>query len=170
MPQGFSALAWRRFGNWGMDVRNRIVRAPLTFIYRSIYKAGQFVGRIMLPYTMKVGRRVKIKSFSGIALVAQKIGDDCIIHQNNTLVISRPDDLTGWPVIGDRVEIGAGAVIVGRISIGHDSVVGANAVVTKSVPPGAVVGGVPARIICMRPGFGEDEIGTGAESPTGRDE
>jgi acetyltransferase-like isoleucine patch superfamily enzyme len=45
------------------------------------------------------------------------------------------------------VEVGAGAVIVGDIEVGEDSVVGANAVVTKDVPPRVLVGGVPARIV-----------------------
>lgn len=53
----------------------------------------------------------------------------------------------GYPTIGNRCFIGAGAKIIGNIIIGDDVVIGANAVVTKDIPSGSVVGGVPAKII-----------------------
>lgn len=148
--QGFWALFWHRFGNWRMAVRSKLLRAPLTVIYRIMFKACQWFGGIMLPYTVRVGRRVRIDHFGGMVLVAQSIGDDVIIRQNTTFGISGLDALHARPVIGNRVEIGAGAVIVGAITVGDDAIVGANAVVTKPVPPGAIVGGVPAKLIRMR--------------------
>ena len=148
--QGFWALFWHRFGNWRMAVRSKLLRAPLTVIYRTMFKACQWFGGIMLPYTVKVGRRVRIDHFGGMVLVANSIGDDVLIRQNTTFGISGLDELHARPIIGNRVEIGAGAVIIGAIEIGDDAIIGANAVVTKSVPAGAVVGGVPARLIRMR--------------------
>ena len=53
----------------------------------------------------------------------------------------------GTPVIGKNVFLGAGCVVIGDISIGDGSVIGANAVVTKSIPPNSVAVGVPARVI-----------------------
>ena len=60
------------------------------------------------------------------------------------------DDLNAKPIIGNRVDIGAGACILGHTTVGDDAIIGANAVVTKDVPAGAVVGGVPAKLIRMR--------------------
>ncbi|WP_415639292.1 serine O-acetyltransferase [Paracoccus nototheniae] len=80
-------------------------------------------------------------------LVAQWIGDDVTIRQNTTFGIARLDALQDRPVIGDRVEIGAGAVILGAVSIGDDAIVGANSVVRRDVAPGTIVGGVPAQVI-----------------------
>ncbi len=148
--QGFWALFWHRFGNWRRGVRPRPLRMPLTGLYRAMFKACQIFGGIMLPYTVRVGRRVQVDHFGGMVLVAQAIGDDVIVRQNTTFGIAGLDALEGRPVIGNRVEIGAGAVIVGRLHVGDDAIIGANAVVTKAVPPGAVVGGVPARLIRMR--------------------
>lgn len=61
-----------------------------------------------------------------------KIGEHCIIRQNVTIGQVREQ----YPVIGDRVEVGAGAIILGGITIGDDAVIGAGAVVTRDVPPG----------------------------------
>jgi serine acetyltransferase len=57
------------------------------------------------------------------------------------------------PSIGDRVFIGAGAIIIGAVDVGDDAVIGAGAVVTKSVPPRGVVVGNPARVIAMTGSF-----------------
>lgn len=154
LSQGFWALFWHRFGNWRMSVRPRLLRAPLSLVYRLGAKSCEWFGGIMLPYTVRVGRRVKLEHFGGMILVAQTIGDDVIIRQNTTFGIAGLDALQDRPVIGARAEIGAGAVILGSVHVGEDAIIGANAVVTKHVPAGAVVGGVPARLIRFREGFG----------------
>lgn len=151
--QGFWALFWHRFGNWRMSVKPKLLRAPLTIVYKTMYKACQWFGGIMLPYTTRVGRRVRLDHFGGMILVAQTIGNDVIIRQNTTFGIAGLGGLEDRPVIGNGVEIGAGAVIVGSLHVGDRAIVGANAVVTRSVPAGAIVGGVPARLIRMQPGF-----------------
>ena len=110
----------------------------------------RWMSGIELPYTVKVGRRVILEHFGGMILVAQSIGDDVTIRQNTTFGIARLDDRAGRPVIGNGVELGCGVVILGRVVVGEDAVVGANAVVVKSVPPLAVVGGVPARLSRLR--------------------
>jgi serine O-acetyltransferase len=55
--------------------------------------------------------------------------------------------MRGSPTIGDRVYVGSGARLIGRITIGNDVAIGANAVVTKNLPDNAVAVGVPAKII-----------------------
>lgn len=152
--QGFWVLFWHRFGNWRMSVRPRLLRAPLTVIYRIMVKLGEWGSGIFLPYTVIVGRRVTLEHFGGMILVADRIGDDVTIRQNTTFGIARKHETQSRPTIGDGVDIGAGAVIVGDITVGAKAIVGANAVVTRDVPPGAVVGGVPARI--LKPGRTDD--------------
>jgi serine O-acetyltransferase len=72
-----------------------------------------------------------------------RVGSDCRIH-SGTNIGSTP---AGVPTIGDNVYIGPGAVIFGPITIGSNSVIGANSVVNRDVPPGVTVGGTPARVI-----------------------
>lgn len=148
--QGFWALFWHRFGNWRMSVRSRLLRVPLTLTYQMMTKFAEWVGGIFLPYTVIVGRRVKLEHFGGMILVADRIGDDVVIRQNTTFGIARVDDLQSRPTIGNRVDIGTGAVLVGSIEIGDDVVIGANAVVARSLPPGVVAAGIPARVIRER--------------------
>ncbi len=148
--QGFWALFWHRFGNWRMSIRPRFVRTILTVVYLVMTKFGEWFGGIFLPYTVIVGRRVKLEHFGGMILVADRIGDDVVIRQNTTFGIARTEGERGWPRIGNRVDIGAGAVIVGDIDIGDDVIIGANAVVIRSLPASVVAAGVPARILKER--------------------
>ena len=150
LSQGFWALFWHRFGNWRMGVRPKALRAPLSLIYKIMFRLCQWWAGIMLPYTVRVGRRVRLDHFGGMILVARRIGDDVTIRQNTTFGIARTTSLHDRPVIGNGVDIGAGAVVIGAIRIGDGAIVGANAVVTRDVAPHEVVGGVPARRIKMR--------------------
>lgn len=147
MNQGFLMLFVHRFGNWRMSVRTKILRAPLTVIYRIFNKMTQIVCGMKLDYTVKVGRRVKLEHFGGMILGAREIGDDVIIRQNTTFGIRSTDDLNAKPAIGNFVDIGAGAVIVGNIKIGANTIIGANSVVFVDVPPNSIVMGNPARVI-----------------------
>jgi len=146
--QGFWALAVHRFGNWRMDIKPRFLRAPFSLLYKILYKFVEWTCGISLDYATRVGRRVHLWHHSGMILSCRAIGDDVHIRQNTTFGIARRGDPVSMrPTIHDRVDVGVGAVIVGPISIGHDSVIGANAVVLEDIPPHSVAVGVPARVV-----------------------
>src|SRR5207253_6510268 len=109
--QGFWAVATHRFGNWRMGFW-KFVRAPLTLIYRFLFKWVQWTCGITLPYTTKLGRRVRIWHHGGMVLVARSIGDEVHIRQNTTFGVVRRNQNEEIPVIDDRVDIGCGACIL----------------------------------------------------------
>ena len=149
--QGFLMLLVHRFGNLRMSIRPRILRFPFTLAYRVLNKMTELSFGMKLSYTVKVGRRVRLEHFGGMILGAREIGDDVILRQNTTMGIRSTDDLNAKPVLGRGVDVGAGAVIVGNITVGDWAIVGANSVVFTNVPPGAVVMGVPAKVIGTNP-------------------
>jgi serine O-acetyltransferase len=149
--QGFWALAVHRFGNYRMGVRFKPFRAPLTVLYNVLFKLVEIAAGISLPYTVRVGRRVRIWHHSGMILHARSIGDDVQIRHNTTFGVASVDRLRAIPTIGDRVDIGCGVCILGWVKVGDDARIGANAVVLSDVPAGATAVGVPARIIRRAP-------------------
>ncbi|WP_263563996.1 serine O-acetyltransferase [Paucibacter sp. DJ1R-11] len=102
---------------------------------------------IALPPTVAVGKNV-LFGYSGLGIVVHArvfIGSNVKISQNVTL-----GGRSGYlevPIIEDDVDIGAGACVLGPVRIGRGAKIGANAVVLKDVPAGAVAVGVPARIL-----------------------
>jgi len=144
---GFWAVAVHRFGNWRMGVRPKLLRAPLSIAYRAAYYVVTLVAGIELPYTIRLGRRVRIWHHGGIVLSALSIGDDVQIRQNTTMGLASTDRPEEIPRIGHRVDIGCGACILGPVSVGDDSKIGANAVVIADVPAGSTAVGIPARVV-----------------------
>lgn len=145
--QGLWAVAVHRFGNWRMGIRNRLLRIPFSLLYKVLDKLVEWMCGISLKYSVVLGRRVRIWHSGGMVLGALSIGDDVHIRQNTTFGVKRRGD-PRWlkPTIGNRCDIGAGAVIVGAIEVGDDSVIGANVVLAQSVPANSVVLAAKAQI------------------------
>ena len=148
---GFWALLVYRFGHARFAIRNKVMRAPWTVAYIILNKLAESFCGIVIGATATIGRRLCIEHHGCIVIHGNSvIGDDCLIRHGVTIGNSGKADPFGAPTIGDRVEFGAGAKVLGRIRIGNDVIIGANAVVVKDVPDFAVVAGVPARIIRIR--------------------
>ncbi len=108
-------------------------------------KTIHLLAHAYVPEGAEIGEGTEL-GYGGLGIVIHeeaKIGRHCLISQGVT--IGGRGGKPGVPVIGDYVRIGAGAKILGAITIEDFAVIGANAVVTKDVARGAVVAGVPAR-------------------------
>ena len=145
--QGLWIMAVYRFGQWRYRIKYGIVRKPLSLVYKLLKIASQILTGIELPCETRVGRRFKIEHFGGIIISGDAVFGDDVVVRNGVTIGLRHTNVRGAPIIGDRVDIGAGAKLLGPIRIGDDVLVGANAVVIRDVPANSIAVGVPARII-----------------------
>ena len=126
---------------------SRLLRPPFTLLYRFLYKLVEWTCGITLPYTTKVGRRVRIWHHSGMVLHARSIGDDVHVRHNTTFGVARRGQNAEIPVIEDGVDLGCGVCVLGDVVVGRGSVIGASSVVLADVPPYSVAVGAPARVV-----------------------
>jgi serine O-acetyltransferase len=144
---GFRAIAIYRFGNYRMHWP-RGWRAGLSVTYRVMYRYARNHYGIELPYSAKIGRRVVIEHQGGIVVHGNSVvGDECVLRQGVTLGNRHLNAPFDAPVLGRRVNVGAGAKIMGAVHIGDDASIGANAVVLRDVPAGRTAVGVPAKLL-----------------------
>jgi serine O-acetyltransferase len=151
LAAGFWAVIVYRFGHARFVIGNKWLRLPWTILYVVLSKLIEIFCGITIGSTARIGRRFSIEHHGCIIIHGSVvIGDDCMIRQEVTIGNSRADDPLAAPTIGNRVEIGAGAKILGRITIADDVIIGANAVVVRDAPANAIVAGVPAKVIRIR--------------------
>jgi len=140
-----------RFGRWRYGVQPTIVRKFFSLLYHLLFKFIQIVTGIELPCEVEIGRNFVIDHFGGIIISGYaKFGDNCRIRNGVVVGLRRVEEKCA-PIIGNDVDIGAGAKLLGPIRIGNNVLIGANAVVLCDVPDNSVAAGVPARIMPRRP-------------------
>jgi serine O-acetyltransferase len=152
LAPGFHAVLVHRFGAWTRG-RPPAAQPILNLVYKVGYLVVRNVYGIEIPRTVRLGRRVKIAHQSGIVIhPGSSIGDDCVIRQNVSIGAAAGDAARAHeqaPQLGRNVSVGAGAVIIGAVTIGDGAVIGPNVTVLTSVPPGARVLAAPPRTIRM---------------------
>lgn len=113
-----------------------------------------------IPLNSQIGGGLLIPHPNGIVIHPDaEIGHNCLIFQQVTLGLSRGSSRA--PQLGAGVDVGAGAKIIGPVTIGDCAQIGANAVVTQNIPSGAVAVGVPARVIRIVGGEDPENGGDG---------
>lgn len=114
---------------------------------RGISQIARFVTGIEIHPGARIGPRLFIDHGMGVVIgETAEIGADVMLYHGSTLGGRSTSRGKRHPTLGDRVMVGAGAKVLGAISIGDDAAIGANAVVVKDVPAGAVAVGVPAQV------------------------
>jgi len=138
---GVLALALHRVAHWLFNGR-------LYFLARLINHISRFLTAIDIHPGARIGSNFFIDHGFTVIGETAEIGDNVTIYQNVTLGGTNPaNGIAGkrHPTIGDNAIIGSGAQVLGPITIGRGAKIGANAVVTRDVPEGAVMTGIPAR-------------------------
>ena len=148
LTQGFwASCVHRTFHALITSAPNGPLRSAAKTLGAFVQKAVEIVTGICIPNKTQVGGGIYFPRFGAIILSHGSIGENCTIEQNVTLGIAGRGEERGHPTIGNRVFIGAGSMIVGKITVGDDAYIFPGSVVTRSVPPRAVVMGYPARIV-----------------------
>jgi serine O-acetyltransferase len=162
-PQG---AAWLKMletvffspGIWGIMIYragNHLTRMQ-NHVFRRLFMLPMRILKLLvcvpigidISFDSFIGKGFYIGHYGGIVIGEDvEIGERCNISQGVTIGIGGRGEKRGSPKIGNRVYIGPGAKIFGKITIGDDVAIGANAVVLKDVPNCAVIGGVPAVIL-----------------------
>ena len=138
---GFHALLVHRLAH-------SLWRARLRWLARVVSHCGRFLTGIEIHPGAQIGRRFFIDHGMGVVIgETAEIGDDCTLYHGVTLGGTSWHKGKRHPTLGNGVVLGAGAKVLGPITIGDGARIGSNAVVVKNVPPGATAIGIPARII-----------------------
>lgn len=128
---------------------NRFSRfTPIGIAVRIWFKRLQVKFGYQIPHTVKIGRGLFLGHFGNIVVnQAAVLGENCNVAQGVTIGNVSRGSRIGCPVIGDRVWIGANAVIVGKIIVGNDVLIAPLTLVNFDVPDNSVVAGNPAKIV-----------------------
>jgi serine O-acetyltransferase len=136
---------------WGHRLAHRLWRANLKLAARAISHVMRTITGIEIHPGAVVGPGLFIDHGMGVVIgETTEIGADVTLYQGVTLGGTSLAKGKRHPTLGDRVVIGAGAKVLGAITVGECARVGANAVVVKSVPPNAVVVGVPGEVVASK--------------------
>ena len=149
---GFHAVLWYRLAH-------PLWRARLRFVARCMMGVARWLTGVEIHPAAVIGQRFFIDHGMGVVIgETAEIGDDVTLYQGVTLGGISPAENSAsqrgnkrHPTLGSRVIVGSGAQILGPVVVGDCARVGANSVVLKSVPEGATVVGIPARVLMTEP-------------------
>ncbi len=147
---GFHAMMTHRLAHrlWGSGCK---------WLARFVSHFGRWITGIEIHPGATIGQRFFIDHGMGVVIgETAEIGDDCTLYHGVTLGGTSWNKGKRHPTLGKGVVIGAGAKVLGPITVGDNAKIGSNAVVVKDVPPGATAVGIPARVVeAQEPKAGE---------------
>ncbi|MFU8830596.1 MAG: serine O-acetyltransferase [Wenzhouxiangella sp.] len=163
---GFLAIAVYRLGRWSRTIRPRWLALPVKLVYRILEFFIQVLFGISISSNCEIGPGFYIGHFGAIILHC-KLGAECSIGQGVTIGSRGAGRSDGYPVLGDRVYVGAGAMVIGGVRVGDDVIIGANTTVVSDVPAGCRVVSAATRILppVARPPHGKNPVAQPTSSP-----
>jgi len=128
-----------------------LYRKRMRGLARLVSYMNRFLTGIEIHPGAKIGEGLFIDHGMGVVIgETAEIGDNVTLHQGVTLGGTSTQRVKRHPTLGNEVTVGVGAQLIGNITIGDNSKVGAGSVVLNSVPPNATVVGVPGRVVAVR--------------------
>jgi serine O-acetyltransferase len=144
MQPSFWAVSVYRYGRWTRTC-SPFLRLPAHALYFVLYSLVRLMTGVDIPRSVEIGPGILIHHFGTVIVHPRaRIGSRFTMRHGVTIGAKRGDDV---PVIGDDVEVGAFAQILGAVHVGDGSTIGAMTLVLRDVPAGATVVGVPGRLL-----------------------
>jgi len=141
---GLHAIWLHRISHW-------FWRRSFKTFARLLSHISRFLTGVEIHPGARIGRRFFIDHGAGVVIgETTEIGDDVLIYQGVVLGGTSQEKTKRHPTIGNRVVIGAGAILLGPIKVGDGAKIGAGSVVIKDVPPNSTVVGVPGRVVVSK--------------------
>lgn len=135
---------------WSHRIAHALFKNNLFFLARAVSQISRFFTGIEIHPGAKIGRRFFIDHGMGVVIGETcEIGDDCIIYQGVTLGGTGKEKGKRHPTLGNNVLVATGAKVLGSITLGDNSKVGAGSVVLKDVPQNATVVGIPGKVVIL---------------------
>jgi serine O-acetyltransferase len=142
---GLHAAMWHMLSHW-------LWTHELRLLGRFSSHIARWLTGIEIHPAAKIGRRLVIDHGMGVVIgETAEVGDDCYFYHQVTLGVARTSSGKRHPTVGNNVIIGAGAKVLGPITVGDNARVGSNAVVLDNVPDNTTVVGIPARPVQRLP-------------------
>jgi len=142
---GLHAVMWHRLSHW-------LWEHDLRLLARFSSHMARWLTGIEVHPAARLGRRLVIDHGMGVVIgETAEVGDDCYLYHQVTLGVARTMGGKRHPTVGNNVIIGAGAKVLGPITVGDNARVGSNAVVVDNVPSDTTVVGIPARPVDRQP-------------------
>ncbi len=141
-----------RLARWSLfECRVPVVRQLLSFIFRAHLRLLRVLLHVWIAPQASIGGGLYINHFGTIWVNPSAVmGRFCNLHQGVTIGQGGRGATFGVPRLGDRVNLGPYATVLGRVTIGNDVLIGANSLVVQDIPDHAVAIGVPARVISLQ--------------------
>ena len=135
---------------WSHRIAHALFQNNLFFLARVVSQISRFFTGIEIHPGAKIGRRFFIDHGMGVVIGETcEIGDDCILFQGVTLGGTGKEKGKRHPTLGNNVLVATGAKVLGSITLGDNSKVGAGSVVLKDVPQNATVVGIPGKVVVL---------------------
>jgi serine O-acetyltransferase len=133
---------------WLHRIAHSLYEEKLFFISRLVSHINRFLTGIEIHPGAKIGRRFFIDHGAGVVIgETSEIEDDVLLYQGVVLGGTTHEKKKRHPTLKNNVVVGAGAIILGAITVGEEAKIGAGSVVVRDVPRGATVVGVPGRVV-----------------------
>ena len=144
---------------WAYRCSHALHRRGLRFLARAVSQTARWLTGVEIHPAATIGRRFFIDHGMGVIIGETAVlGEDVLLYQGVTLGGTGNETGKRHPTLGDRVVVGAGAKVLGNITIGSDTRIGANSVVLHNVPAHSTVVGIPGKVVRRRKGDENDAL------------